>query len=159
MSNSVWPHGLYLPGSSVHGIFQARVLEHYSLGRCKEEINNSKGQHSQWMLGLVTGHSIDMKWWPSKLLSRHKQGKQEEIIAATTAGIKISKIICPGLLWTRLIYAYHHGIIAILIWTLNCRVIIFKGAYLWWTFHWKDLLELFWTLMKRILYLFKSSYI
>ena len=28
MSNSLWPHGLYsLPGSSVHGIFQARILE------------------------------------------------------------------------------------------------------------------------------------
>ena len=28
MSDSLWPHGLYsLPGSSVHGIFQARILE------------------------------------------------------------------------------------------------------------------------------------
>ena len=27
MSNSVWPRGRQLPGSSVHGIFQARVLE------------------------------------------------------------------------------------------------------------------------------------
>ena len=27
MSDSVRPHGLSLPGSSVHGIFQARVLE------------------------------------------------------------------------------------------------------------------------------------
>ena len=28
MSNSLWPHGLYsLPGSSVHGILQARILE------------------------------------------------------------------------------------------------------------------------------------
>ena len=28
MSDSLWPHGLYrLPGSPVHGIFQARVLE------------------------------------------------------------------------------------------------------------------------------------
>ena len=27
MSNSLQPHGLYLPGSSIHGIFQARLLE------------------------------------------------------------------------------------------------------------------------------------
>ena len=27
MSNSLPPHGLYLPGSSVHGILQARILE------------------------------------------------------------------------------------------------------------------------------------
>ena len=28
MSNSVWPHGLYSPpGSSIHGILQARILE------------------------------------------------------------------------------------------------------------------------------------
>ena len=27
LSDSLWPHGLSLPGSSVHGIFQARVLE------------------------------------------------------------------------------------------------------------------------------------
>ena len=27
MSNSLRPHGLYLPGSSVHGILQARMLE------------------------------------------------------------------------------------------------------------------------------------
>ena len=27
MSHSSRPHGLYLPGSSIHGIFQARVLE------------------------------------------------------------------------------------------------------------------------------------
>ena len=27
MSNSVWPHGLYMPGSSVQGILQARILE------------------------------------------------------------------------------------------------------------------------------------
>ena len=27
MSNSLRPHGLYLPGSSVHRIFQARILE------------------------------------------------------------------------------------------------------------------------------------
>ena len=27
MSNSLRPHGLYLPGSSIHGIFQARLLE------------------------------------------------------------------------------------------------------------------------------------
>ena len=27
MSNSLRPHGLYLQGSSIHGIFQARILE------------------------------------------------------------------------------------------------------------------------------------
>ena len=27
MSNSSHPYGLYLPGSSIHGIFQARLLE------------------------------------------------------------------------------------------------------------------------------------
>ena len=27
VSNSLWPHGLSLPGSSVHGILQARILE------------------------------------------------------------------------------------------------------------------------------------
>ena len=27
MSNSLQPHGLYSPGSSVHGIFQTRILE------------------------------------------------------------------------------------------------------------------------------------
>ena len=27
MSDSLQPHGLYLPGSSIHGIFQARLLE------------------------------------------------------------------------------------------------------------------------------------
>ena len=27
MSNSLWPHGLYLTGSLVHGILQARILE------------------------------------------------------------------------------------------------------------------------------------
>ena len=27
MPNSLWPHGLSLPGSSVHGILQARILE------------------------------------------------------------------------------------------------------------------------------------
>ena len=27
VSNSLWPHGRSLPGSSVHGIFQARILE------------------------------------------------------------------------------------------------------------------------------------
>ena len=27
VSDSLWPHGLYLPRSSVHGIFHARVLE------------------------------------------------------------------------------------------------------------------------------------
>ena len=27
MSDSLLPHGLYLPGSSVHGIFWARILE------------------------------------------------------------------------------------------------------------------------------------
>ena len=27
VSNSLWPHGLWLPGSSVHGILQARILQ------------------------------------------------------------------------------------------------------------------------------------
>ena len=31
MSNSLWPHGLYPPGSSVHGILQARILEWVAL--------------------------------------------------------------------------------------------------------------------------------
>ena len=31
MSNSLWPHGCSPPGSSVHGILQARILEWFSI--------------------------------------------------------------------------------------------------------------------------------
>ena len=35
MSDSLRPHGLSLPGSSVHGVFQARVLEWFSISFSK----------------------------------------------------------------------------------------------------------------------------
>ena len=40
MPDSLWPHGLYPPGSSVHGIFQARMLEYIA-------ISSSRG--SSWL--------------------------------------------------------------------------------------------------------------
>ena len=39
VSNSLRPHGLYLQGSSIHGIFQARILE------CKKKKNTRVGCH------------------------------------------------------------------------------------------------------------------
>ena len=36
VSDSLRPHGLYLPGSSVHGILQARILEWVAVASSRE---------------------------------------------------------------------------------------------------------------------------
>ena len=43
LSDSLWPHGLRLPGSSVHGIFQARALEWGAIDSIKKVIHVSWG--------------------------------------------------------------------------------------------------------------------
>jgi len=79
--NSSWPHGLNLPGSSVHGIFQARVLEWGAIAFSVALRNNqplllewgSPGKPafsllttfpSYFCLGCVLGSlSVGIRWW------------------------------------------------------------------------------------------------
>ena len=48
MSNSEQPHRLQLPGSSVHGIFQARVLEWGAIAFSELSIYHVSIIHERW---------------------------------------------------------------------------------------------------------------
>ena len=60
VSDSLWPHGQRsLPGSSVHGIFQARILGWVAMPSSRES-----SQPRDWsQVSFIAGHSLPLSHW------------------------------------------------------------------------------------------------
>ena len=74
MSNSVSPHGLYPPGSSIHGISQASILEwvtiSYSRGSSRPRDQTHISCIGKWICLSLShlGHPLDIMASPQKKL-------------------------------------------------------------------------------------------
>ena len=70
MSNSLQPHGLYLPGSSVHGILQARVLEWVAISLSR----GSSQPRDRTRVSRIASRRFTI-WDTREALKRHRQLK------------------------------------------------------------------------------------
>ena len=67
VSDSLWPHGLYLPGSSIHGIFQARLLHWVAISFSRGSFQPRDGTPVSCIAGRLftiwaTGGLLKWKW-------------------------------------------------------------------------------------------------
>ena len=69
VTDSLWPHGLYLPGISVHGIFQARLLEWVAIS-CSR---GSSQPRDQSQVSCIAGRLYCLSHKGSSSLHRHDQ--------------------------------------------------------------------------------------
>ena len=70
MSNSLWSHGLYLPGSSVHGIFQARIPEWAAIS-----FSSGSSQPRDWtQVSCIAGRCFTI--WATRKAQRAKAQRE-----------------------------------------------------------------------------------
>ena len=65
MSDSLWPHDWGLPGSSIHGIFQARILKWVSICFSRGSSQpRDRTQVSRVLQGMAWSDAVSGGWWP-----------------------------------------------------------------------------------------------
>ena len=103
VSDSLWPHGLYsLPGSSVHGIIQARILEWvaitYSKGIFPTQGSNPGPLHYRWILFHLSHQGSPRTLeWVAYPFSRDLPAKNQTGISCIAEGFPTRRSIRKAL--------------------------------------------------------------
>ena len=66
MSDSLWPHGYRLPGSLVHGIPRARILEWVAISSSKQNLYNANVHTSGASVPMITKSQCSQECFPWK---------------------------------------------------------------------------------------------